>query len=203
MTTLIIGSSIDQRLKKIKALLKNFPAVDILWSEEEGVGIENVRGWISWLALTGSGRKTLVIQSASELTTEAQNALLKTLEEPPAEAQIILEAPSENGLLTTVLSRATLVDLGQDSFSPHDKIRAQLQTLNQANLPTKFNLALALAKDKDKLEDWLNDAIYLLHQELITGERVEEKIVGLLIAKTQLKTNCNARLVLENAFINW
>ncbi len=52
-----------------------------------------------------STHKVYVIDEAHTMTTEAQNALLKTLEEPPSYALIILLAESSTAFLPTVLSR--------------------------------------------------------------------------------------------------
>jgi len=48
---------------------------------------------------------TLILLNAEYLTLEAQNTLLKILEEPPKETQIILTAKNKNRLLPTVVSR--------------------------------------------------------------------------------------------------
>ncbi|MHC4711870.1 MAG: DNA polymerase III subunit delta' [Planctomycetota bacterium] len=54
-------------------------------------------------------RKVAIIDPADSLTTEAQNALLKTLEEPPADTTIILCAENAESLLPTVRSRCRRV----------------------------------------------------------------------------------------------
>ncbi len=54
-------------------------------------------------AMTGA-RRAFVIATPG-MTTEAQNALLKTLEEPPADAMFFIIVPSPNGLLATIRSR--------------------------------------------------------------------------------------------------
>ena len=55
-------------------------------------------------------RRVFVIV-ASTITTEAQNALLKTLEEPRAGAQFLVLVPTPHTLLKTILSRAQIVQL--------------------------------------------------------------------------------------------
>ena len=52
-----------------------------------------------------ASRKVFIIDEAERLRTEAANAFLKTLEEPPHNAVLILAAPSVNVLLPTVVSR--------------------------------------------------------------------------------------------------
>ncbi|MCR4671840.1 MAG: DNA polymerase III subunit delta' [Lachnospiraceae bacterium] len=64
------------------------------------------------------GRKVYIIDEAEKLTAEAQNAMLKTLEEPPAYAVILLLANSTEPLLPTILSRCVTLNLraiGQDT----------------------------------------------------------------------------------------
>jgi len=55
-------------------------------------------------------RKVAVIDPADALTEEAQNSLLKTLEEPPEDTTIILAAVNTDALLPTVRSRCRRVD---------------------------------------------------------------------------------------------
>ncbi len=57
-------------------------------------------------------RKVYIIEDAGTLTEEAANGLLKTLEEPPSFATLILLAEDESALPDTVRSRSTTVRLG-------------------------------------------------------------------------------------------
>lgn len=56
-----------------------------------------------------SSNKVFVINNSDLMTTEAQNCLLKTLEEPPEYATIILIASNESKLLNTIKSRCTKI----------------------------------------------------------------------------------------------
>ena len=57
-----------------------------------------------------SDRKIFIIDQAEKMTEEAQNSLLKTLEEPPEYMVIILITSNENKLLNTVKSRCTRIN---------------------------------------------------------------------------------------------
>src|SRR5690348_4509566 len=65
----------------------------------KAISIDSVREIARFLALKTTGKHTVarvvIIESAQFLTTQAQNALLKTIEEPPADTVLILAAPSE------------------------------------------------------------------------------------------------------------
>lgn len=54
-----------------------------------------------------SNRKVYIIDNADTMTNEAQNCLLKTLEEPPEYITIILICSNEDNLLSTIKSRCT------------------------------------------------------------------------------------------------
>ena len=56
--------------------------------------------------------RVAIVEEAHRLGEDAQNALLKTLEEPPAGAVVILCADAADGLLPTIRSRVTPLRLG-------------------------------------------------------------------------------------------
>lgn len=56
--------------------------------------------------------RVLIVENAEKLTDEAQNALLKTLEEPPPSALIVLVTPMFGSLIPTVVSRCRAVRFG-------------------------------------------------------------------------------------------
>lgn len=78
-------------------------------------GIDEARelsGKASLRPVRGDRRYFLIVVDA--MTTEAQNALLKTLEEPPADAVFFFIHPAPQTLLATVRSRAQMIDLGEN-----------------------------------------------------------------------------------------
>ena len=94
---------------------------DLRWVEpEEGkraIGIDPVRSAAGFLQQTaGYGeRKVLVLAPAEAMTTNAANALLKTLEEPPGDAIILLVSDRPDDLPATVRSRCQISVLPQPS----------------------------------------------------------------------------------------
>lgn len=78
-------------------------------SDGKAIGIEAVRDLEHFLSLKIPGRRSVariaIIENAHLLTIEAQNALLKTLEEPPADTVMILTTAQEQSLLPTIRSR--------------------------------------------------------------------------------------------------
>src|SRR3989344_2887089 len=72
------------------------------------IPIDAIRSLRRRLALknASSGQPRLILlENADKMSDEAQNALLKTLEEPPADTTLILTASTANSLLPTIVSR--------------------------------------------------------------------------------------------------
>jgi len=90
---------------------------DILWieprSKSRQIVIEEVRELIQQLSQTAfsGGWKTGVILCADRMTEQAANALLKTLEEPPANSLLLLITDEPHALLPTISSRCQKISL--------------------------------------------------------------------------------------------
>jgi len=84
----------------------------------KSIGIEQIRELEKKLVLKPyRGKiKITIINEAEKLTLPAQNALLKTLEEPPANSLIILTAPKKDLLLSTVVSRCQIIRLKEKNY---------------------------------------------------------------------------------------
>ena len=77
-------------------------------------GVNEIRAIIEELSKAAfeGGMRAIVISNAHAMTREAQNALLKTLEEPP-KGVIFLLCGNADGMLSTIISRCALIRLGQ------------------------------------------------------------------------------------------
>jgi len=154
-TILIIDGDKTTRSNKALELAKEFlggrlSKFDLLEiSNEEtdkmSLGIEVSRQIIDFLKEKPIERKTkgVVIHEAGSLTVEAQNALLKTLEEPPATSFLIMTTQKKTDLLPTVLSRCQIVKLpASNPSNPHNP-----------SLPSSRSAALDwIAEGKEELE---------------------------------------------------
>ena len=71
-----------------------------------------------------SNRKIYILNDCDKMTIEAQNCLLKTLEEPPEFANIILIGSNESNFLSTIKSRCTTIKFGE---IPNEEIRQYIK----------------------------------------------------------------------------
>jgi DNA polymerase-3 subunit delta' len=93
-----------------RALLDPSPHPDLVWLAPSGAQhlVEGVRERViraaSYRPFEG-GKRVFVVEAAEAMRDESQNALLKTLEEPPAFAHLILLSSEPEALLETISSR--------------------------------------------------------------------------------------------------
>ena len=80
----------------------------------DSIGIDAVREIKNflWQKPNVSAKRTLIIDEAELLTTEAQNALLKVTEEPPMSSLLIIIASDPDGIVPTILSRLQKIYFG-------------------------------------------------------------------------------------------
>lgn len=162
-------------------------------------GIALIRQVISTASLKPirGQKKSVVLLNADTLSIPAQNALLKTLEEPPVDTFFILTAENENMLLETIRSRCQII-----------KKRVKEDALEDY-VENNYSLAHAeeLSKDKAKALEYLAHQIKQLQRQLriqkgderqLLAENIELFQNAHFIAKT---TNVNLRLLLENLFL--
>jgi len=143
--------------------------------------------------------KILLIYDADRLTTEAQNALLKTLEEPNTSNHIFLICFDTNKLLSTIKSRCELIDFRDSSLV------SESTTFLNTSLIEKFNYVKEIVSIKDTKEKKGRVEIFFRNvaneSKALPEEKrykTEELIVDYSI---YFASEVNLRLVLENFII--
>ncbi len=98
-----------------QTLSKNQP--DIIYVSHEKpntISVDDIRAQVNndvAIKPYSSKYKVYIINEAEKMTPQAQNAILKTLEEPPAYAVILLLVSNMNSLLPTILSRCVTLNM--------------------------------------------------------------------------------------------
>ncbi len=176
------------------------------------IGIEIIRDMqkhIHFKPLKGE-KKLIVIEQAQSLTSEAQNALLKILEEPPLHTYFFLSATSDDAFLPTVLSRCKVITLeDEEEHITEETEEAFLhifQNLTHDTIAFKLSLAEKVSSDKSKAKEWLENMITILRKKMLKNPEEGREVV-LVLEKLQeahtimQTTNVNLRLLLEHTFL--
>ena len=99
----------------IQAASGNHPDIITVTHDKPGtVSVDDIRNQIVsdvQIKPYQSRWKIYIMNEAEKMTPQAQNALLKTLEEPPSYAVILLLSTSESAMLQTILSRCVRLDM--------------------------------------------------------------------------------------------
>ncbi len=183
---------------------------DVQWlgsnPEARSIKIEEVRQMKNWVYLKPyEGRwKVFAIQDAERLTVEAQNTLLKILEEPPRATVFCLLVENKFNLLETVLSRCYEVRLRPGA-------RSESSLAPAAVLPPGWNekswedfLELYQGKNREEIRTVFDALLAHFHarlqataaDDLAQGAAWVEAIERLCETKEALEDNANQKLAL-------
>ena len=116
--------------------------------------------------------RVYIIDEVHMLTTEAFNALLKTLEEPPGHVIFILATTEVHKLPQTILSRCQRFDFHR--IPPDDIAARLLYVANQEHAELTDSAAMLIAAVADGA---LRDALSLLDRCIAISNNIDDKVV--------------------------
>lgn len=111
----------------------NHPDIKWVTHEKVSIGVDDIRLQVNsdiQVKPYNSPYKIYIIDDADKLTEQAQNALLKTIEEPPEYAVIMLLVSNISAILPTILSRCVQLNL-----KPVDKAKIKEFLMLQHHIP--------------------------------------------------------------------
>jgi len=179
---------------------------------EKAIGIEDIRNLQKKIILRPirSKTKAVVIDTVNGLTLQAQNSMLKMLEEPPSNTIVVLYGLTKEIFLSTIISRCNIINLKDDKqeLSKEEK-QEYIQILNLlfvGGTSDKLRLAADITKDKKDAILWLEKMIIASRCKLIEDYE-NSKLLNLSKSfqetyKLLKSTNVNQRFVLENLFLS-
>lgn len=222
----ILISSKDKEKGKDKAIeiskKRGIDDIDInIFEFEKAVGIDDIRSIQQKIFLKPirSLEKSALLMAFQGLTIEAQNSMLKLLEEPPNNTIVILVVSDKESLLPTILSRCVVIEL-ESELKVHKNTSAYLNILISPNgVGERLKIAQDLSKEKEEALGFLENLIIAARKKLIQDinkndlNHLSKKkslislylniLISLQRTHTVIKTtNVNLRLALENLFLN-
>lgn len=170
-----------------QALSGNQPDIIRMSHEKPNtIGVEDIRTQINQDIIIkpySSPYKIYIVNEGEKMTPQAQNALLKTLEEPPAYAIIIILTTSLEAMLPTILSRCVVLSMKP---APDEAIRRYL--MQELRVPDyKADVCIAFARGNvgkakalatsEEFDNIKADAVALL--KYITEMDVSEIVIAI------------------------
>ncbi len=201
---LIVGNTSELVEKEIASRIKEWKISSWDIIRAAGTGIADVRNFRRELSMTARGKnKVGIIEQIDLLTTEAQNALLKTLEEPPPNTYIIGTTATPEALLPTIRSRMSIVPLKNTPEVIDESFQKLLADLLAASAGKKLQLLEPYEATRDDAKKFISALLSTAHQEILShpSPRLTTLIRNLLAARQQLSVNVNQKLVIDNAVL--
>lgn len=179
---------------------------------EKAMGIEDVRNIQKAILLKPFRGKTkaVIIDAYEGITPEAQNALLKILEEPPNNTAIVITATNKDLLLPTIVSRCKVVVLQENEIKLLDndfsEFEKYLNTLLNGKTGDRLKIAQNITADKGDAGLWLEKMATFLESKLKQDDK-NAKLLNFLkelqsTYKAVKSTNVSPRTALENLFLS-
>jgi len=221
MTYLILGNNRENIKEEIKKLISKLwerdidiesalsnPDMHTLKSKNiKSIGIQDVKDLQKDMIFSPYKEKVQIalISQAEKLTVEAQNSLLKVLEDSDEKTAYILSTTSEKNILPTVISRSMKIYSKEKEIQ---KTEYTYHTILQKDLLEAFNDIEKISKQKEKVEQLLID-LELYYQDILKQNIKDEKdtrpisecIKQILKTRQRITANGNKRLLLENLFL--
>lgn len=191
-----------------QANLANASKHIVINQNKTNIPIEAIRDLISELSYGSfEGTERLVIIYAAELTSvPAQNALLKLLEEPPAQTRICLTVENKDKLLETIQSRCVIIDTANFDIENNDFDISTYKDIYSRIKTLSYREVIELTdtyKERADAQAVLQGLLRYLHQLMVEQpqqSRVRQHLNAVFSSITQLEKNVNSKLALENCF---
>lgn len=168
---------------------RNHPDVRIIEPYGNFIHIDQIREMGKGLALRPieGQRKVYVVRDAEKMQDVAANSLLKTLEEPPSHALLVIIALEAKALLPTIISRCQ--NIAFNPIAPHEIERKLLEekglkdhSAHLLSLLARGNLRWALTVDTQTL---VKRRDYLLSKIMTLSYKEPEKILSFVEVLTK------------------
>lgn len=207
-STIIISSSsesIQEKLKEVSSKINhlfnsNNPDLKIIDSNS-GWGIEEIREIKKFLSQKPFNHqsKLVVIQEAENLKTEAQNALLKTLEEPGENNYLILTTNNPSSLLPTIISRCQII-----RTIPKSEAKSTVKEIViTKNIAKDLIQSELISQKKEEVLPFLKIQLELLQKKLTENPNLETAnlIKKIIKAMSMVGSNVDPKSALDYVFL--
>lgn len=178
----------------------------------KSIKINQIRSMQSDVAIKPikSNKKVYVILDADKMNEQAQNCILKTLEEPPLYVSIFLITAFPEKLIDTVNSRVKKVKIeAEKEIKEYEKLKTFIDSIKNISETEKLKYADYFSENKEDFRDMLKYMIVYYHELIekilsvsqksdnISLKRLAENITTCEKCIEKLDRNCNFNMIVD------
>lgn len=180
------------------------------FSFEKPAGIEDIREIQSKLHLKPfrGKKRAIILDFSSGATTQAQNSMLKILEEPPPSTIILIYAKSREDFLPTILSRCKVIEIKNIDKQTDTDFSEEINKILEAGVGEKLVIAQDWGVDRDSALQNVEQTIFAVEAQLLKSNKDDlpnylKLLRALNSAYSDLKfSNVSPRFILENYLLS-
>lgn len=174
---------------------------------KNSIGIEEVKEIIEWNSKKSHRVKVAVITEGEKLTMQAQNSILKVLEEPAENTLIMIVSSHSSTLLDTIISRCKVTHIGGNDEDSSNLIEF-LNTYFKSSYNKRVELIAEFVEGENvrsAIENLLLGIMQILTEKILRfeKEKLDQNVIEFLEnCYYANKQNVNSKLILESININ-
>jgi len=183
----LVENNAQELITKEKAKRLDFPLQKI-------ADMTDLRKFVN---LSLNEKTAIVIDSIDAASIDAQNAFLKSLEEPQKNLIYILTANSEDSVLPTIASRCQVIKVNSKINKPDEETKKKIENFLKMSVGQRLSATSKIAKREDAKE-FLQDFISVEHEFIKERPQIALYLDGALKTLNAINKNGNVQIQLTN-----
>ena len=204
--------------KIFNANLENNPDCNIFITDEKSIKVDSIRELQRDIAIKPimHSKKIYIIPEASKLNISAQNCLLKTLEEPPSYAIIILISSSIYSVINTIRSRVKRIKIkAGDEINVSQDIKNIIDSIRVKSIVDVLKYSEFFEKNKDNIIEIFHEMMKYCNEVIMNDKNklpgsINHDIISIAkyvpiidLAERRINENCNFSMVIDEMLISF
>ncbi|MCA9386664.1 hypothetical protein KC669_01375 [Candidatus Dojkabacteria bacterium] len=177
-------------------------SLEIIIQNDPSIGIKHIEQIHEWNSKKSSGFRLGLIYNAHLLTVQAQNSILKLVEEPNHNTFIVLTTHSKNNLLDTIISRCKILSWDEDNTNKSNNLA---DFFLKSNYAEQKKLVYDYSQDRRKIEEFLDSLLEFFsikNSETITCKDNQNVVELLGEWNSANSSGVNTKLIAQSILLN-
>ena len=187
----LVGDRVSKLVSELKITRLDFPLQKI-------ADLKELRKFVS---LSLAEKTAVVIDSIDTASIDAQNAFLKSLEEPQENLVYILTAKSEDSVLSTIASRCQIIEIEGKALEITNEKREKVEVFLKMSVGQKLAITSKIVKREDA-KDFLQELLSVGHTLISEKPEIALQLDGALKALDAINKNGNVQIQLTNLVVS-